>query len=147
MHFCLLDRVLELHEDRIVAIKHVSAAEEYLQDHFPSFPVLPGVMMLEAMVQAARRLVQTRSDHHPESPPLVLGEIRTLKYGAFVRPGASLRIEVAFVGQDDEQGRWRFKGSARVVEPNAAASVAPPTAVSGQFCLRPVRVGPSPARA
>jgi len=61
MHFDLVDRVLELAPDRIVTLKQVSAAEEYLQDHFPSFPVLPGVMMLEALVQAARRLAESRA--------------------------------------------------------------------------------------
>ena len=56
MHFCLVDRILERSDDRIVTIKLVSNAEEYLRDHFPGFPVLPGVMMLEAMVQAGRAL-------------------------------------------------------------------------------------------
>ena len=52
MKFDLIDRVLEQSDDRIVALKHVTRAEEYLQDHFPTFPVLPGVMMVETMVQA-----------------------------------------------------------------------------------------------
>ncbi|MCA9299800.1 MAG: hypothetical protein KDA28_12075, partial [Phycisphaerales bacterium] len=56
MHFDLIDRVIETGTEHLVALKHVSAAEEYLQDHFPGFPVLPGVMMLETMVQAGRRL-------------------------------------------------------------------------------------------
>ena len=91
MHFSLVDAVLERGADRIVTIKHVSSAEEYLQDHFPGYPVLPGVMMLEAMVQAAREL------EDPEgraNPPLVLGSVRGLKYGRFVPPGSTLRVEV-----------------------------------------------------
>jgi 3-hydroxyacyl-[acyl-carrier-protein] dehydratase len=51
--FNLLDKIESLSDTRIVATKHVSLAEEYLQDHFPTFPVLPGVMMLEALTQAA----------------------------------------------------------------------------------------------
>ena len=56
MKFDLVDQILEQEEGRIVTIKQVTQAEEYLGDHFPSFPILPGVMMLEAMVQAASKL-------------------------------------------------------------------------------------------
>src|SRR5438477_3072826 len=94
MHFDLVDRVLEISADRIVTIKHVSAAEEYLQDHFATFPVLPGVLMLEAMVQAGRKLVETSVPGGAAGLPLVLGRVRALKYGRFVKPGASLRVEV-----------------------------------------------------
>ncbi|MHC4421726.1 MAG: hotdog family protein, partial [Planctomycetota bacterium] len=76
MKFNLLDTILDQGPDRIVAIKHVSLAEEYLADHFPTFPVLPGVMMVETMVQAARRMLADRGD-----PRLVLGDVRALKFG------------------------------------------------------------------
>ncbi len=56
MKFNLVDQVLEKSKDHIVTVKQVSQAEEYLADHFPTFPILPGVMMLEAMVQAASTL-------------------------------------------------------------------------------------------
>ena len=62
MKFNLLDTILDQASERIVAIKHVSLAEEYLADHFPTFPVLPGVMMVETMVQAARRMLADRGD-------------------------------------------------------------------------------------
>ena len=52
MKFNLIDSIIELSDTRIVAVKQVSLAEEYLADHFPTFPVLPGVMMLEALTQA-----------------------------------------------------------------------------------------------
>ena len=58
MRFDLVDAVLERGGERIVTVKNVTAAEEYLGDHFPGFPILPGVMMLEAMVQAARRFLE-----------------------------------------------------------------------------------------
>ena len=60
MKFQLIDAVKELTTERIVAAKHVTIAEEYLADHFPGFPVLPGVMILETMVQAARLLLERR---------------------------------------------------------------------------------------
>ena len=57
MHFCLIDSVIQVEPGRIVALKNVSMAEEYLGDHFPGFPVLPGVFMLETLVQAGRALL------------------------------------------------------------------------------------------
>jgi|GEM_PF-2536853 len=71
MKFYLIDRVIEQTDDSIVALKALTNAEEYLDDHFPGFPVMPGVMMLETLVQAARRLI--RDVDGPESPgPLVV---------------------------------------------------------------------------
>ena len=52
MKFNLLDDILEQSSDRIVALKRVDPADDYLADHFPTFPVLPGVLMVETMVQA-----------------------------------------------------------------------------------------------
>ncbi len=141
MHFDLVDRVLELSETRIVTLKQVSAAEEYLQDHFATFPVLPGVMMLEAMVQAARRLAESRD---PAAPPLVLGRVRALKYGRFVRPGAALRVQVS-LGKAEPDG-LDFSGEATVLEPGAAPDAEHPTAATGRFLLRPVRIGWRPPR-
>ncbi len=134
MHFDLVDRVIEQSPDRIVTLKHVTMAEEYLQDHFPSFPVLPGVMMLECLVQAGRRLLAER-----HGGPLVLGKVRALKYGRFVKPGASLRVEVTLhkAGAD---GTFDLKGEATLLEPGAGADSAP-VAVSGRFELRPPNVG------
>ena len=135
MHFDLVDRILELSDDRIVTLKQVSAAEEYLQDHFATFPVLPGVMMLEAMVQAAGKLAEHRD---PAAGPLVLGRVRALKYGRFVRPGAVLRVEVT-LGKVDGQ-TLDFRGEGVVIEPEAVPGAEPATAVSGRFLLRPVRI-------
>lgn len=136
MHFDLVDRVLEIGPDRIVTIKAVSGAEEYLQDHFATFPVLPGVMMLESMVQAARRLIEGRD---PAGPPVVLGKVRALKYGRFVKPGSALRVEVA-LAKEPAGGEYDLKGEATVIEPGVAAGDAA-VAVSGRFLMRPVRLG------
>ena len=132
MRFRHIDAVLEQADDRIVAVKNVSLAEEYLADHFPSFPVLPGVFMLEALVQAARRLC-------PTGPPrFVLGGVKALRYGTFVSPGEALRLEVVRQKVDDA-GIITFKGEGRVVSPGADPADAD-TAVSGRFTMRPVRI-------
>jgi len=78
---------------RIVAVKSVTLAEEYLADHFPTFPVLPGVLMLECMVEGARWLVHQAHDF---AHSLVLLEsVQGVTYKSFVAPGQVLRVEVA----------------------------------------------------
>jgi len=135
MHFTLIDRVLERTDNQIITLKHVSSAEEYLQDHFPSFPVLPGVMMLEAMTQAARSFLDP--DDTAELP-WVLTQARALKYGSFVRPGASIRVTMT-KHKDNQDGSVDFKGDVRLVEPNADMESLP-VACSGRITLRPRRV-------
>lgn len=93
MRFILLDKVTELVPGkRIRAVKCVSLAEEYLADHFPKFPVLPGVMMIEALVQTAAMLVRVTNNF--EQSMIVLHEARNVKYKSFVKPGNQLEITV-----------------------------------------------------
>jgi len=129
MHLSLLDRVIERSETHIVTVKGVSSAEDYLQDHFPDFPVLPGVFMIEAMVAAARELVG--------EPRLVLGSVRAVKYGRFVRPGETLVVRVSLLKRDGAS--VEFKGEAGVRGANGAM-IEGATAVSGRFVLRPLTV-------
>ncbi len=137
MRFELVDAIIERSAERIVTHKNVSSAEEYLQDHFPTFPVLPGVLMIESLVQAARALAV---GNNPGYARHVLGGVRALKYGTFVRPGDTLRVEVTLEKAHDD-GRLDFKGSGTVLRPDAAMGAEPPSAVSGRFWLRPVRAG------
>ncbi len=134
MKFHLIDTVLEQSPDRIVAIKQVSLAEEYLADHFPTFPVLPGVLMVEAMVQAARKMLADRGD-----PRLVLGEVRGLKFGSFVRPGETLLIEVT-LNATPGNGDYVCRGTGRVLRRDSERP--DETAVSGRFTMRPIRNTP-----
>ncbi|MBL4591337.1 MAG: hypothetical protein JKY96_05195 [Phycisphaerales bacterium] len=133
MHFTLIDRVLEQSDDQILAIKHISNAEEYLQDHFPTFPVLPGVMMLEAMTQASRKLIDPEDS---AEVPWVLCKARALKYGTFVRPGATIRITMKKL-KDNDDGSIDLKGDVRLVEPDADPTADLPVACSGRLTLRP----------
>lgn len=132
MHFSLIDRVLSRDGPTLTALKHISSAEEYLQDHFPTYPVLPGVMMLEAMVQAARAF-------EPDAPPRVLGRVVALKYGSFVRPGDSILIHVTQTTTQPD-GSTEFKGEVRLVPPGAPLdSPSLVKAAAGKFALRPLR--------
>lgn len=136
MHFNLVDRVIESDAERIVTVKQVSSAEEYLQDHFPGFPVLPGVMMVESLVQAARELLVRRGESGAER--VVLGGVRALKYGSFVRPGETLRVEVS-LSKVLGEGSYEFKGEGTVVPGGVGSGAAAVSAVSGKFVLRGIR--------
>ena len=93
MKFGLIDRIIELTRgERIVAVKAVSLAEEYLADHFPTFPVLPGVLMLEALAEAGAWLVRDAQDF--ASSVILLRDARNVTYKSFVKPGSLLRLEV-----------------------------------------------------
>jgi 3-hydroxyacyl-[acyl-carrier-protein] dehydratase len=136
MHFNLVDRIIERTDTHIVTIKHVSSAEEYLQDHFPGFPVLPGVMMLESMTQAARRLLDPDDQ---ASTPWVLTQAKALKYGSFVRPGATIRVTMTR-HKDNDDGSIDFKGDVRLVEPGAGENETLPVACSGRITMRAAHV-------
>lgn len=91
MKFVLIDRISELDAGkRIVAHKAVSLSEEYLADHFPAFPVLPGVFLLEAMTQASAWLARTALDFDPSV--IVLKDARNVLYKSFVAPGQVLTV-------------------------------------------------------
>ncbi|MCC7292572.1 MAG: beta-hydroxyacyl-ACP dehydratase [Phycisphaerales bacterium] len=93
MRFALVDRIVELTPgEQLRAIKAVSASEEYLADHFPTFAVLPGVFMLEAMVEAAAWLVRATQDFAPSL--VLLREAKNITYKSFVRPGDVLDVTV-----------------------------------------------------
>ncbi|MHB0959235.1 MAG: 3-hydroxyacyl-ACP dehydratase FabZ family protein [Pirellulaceae bacterium] len=100
MRFLLIDRITDLREgDSITAIKVLTLAEEYLADHFPRFPVMPGVMMLESMYQACAWLVRKSEDF--EHSIVVLREARNVKFSSFVEPGQVLAVKATIVKQDE----------------------------------------------
>ena len=116
MKFNLLDKIELITDTRIVGVKYVSLAEEYLADHFPTFPVLPGVMMLEALTQAAGWLLHVRSEFAKSFA--VLKEARNVKYGHFVAPGNSLRVDVEMTKNSPSGAGFKaagFVGDAQAV--------------------------------
>ena len=110
MRFTLVDRIVELEPgDRISAVKNLSLAEEYLADHFPGFPVMPGVLMLEAMTEAGAWLIRASEDF--ANAIVVLKEARNVKYGQFVEPGQTLRIEAKIISQTDNETKLKTQGT------------------------------------
>jgi len=99
MHFSLIDKIVSLEPNKkITAVKSLSLAEEYLQDHFPKFPVMPGVLMLEALTQASAWLIRV-SENFAHSI-VVLKEAKSVKYAHFVQPGQTLMLTALITKQD-----------------------------------------------
>jgi 3-hydroxyacyl-[acyl-carrier-protein] dehydratase len=110
MRFSLIDRIDELEPGvRISAVKNLTLAEEYLQDHFERFPVMPGVLMLEAMTQAAAWLIRASEDF--QHSMVVLREARNVKYGQFVEPGQTLEVVAEIDKQNERQTVVKARGS------------------------------------
>ena len=111
MRFQLVDRIERIEPGkRIVTTKALSLAEEYLADHFPAFPVMPGVLMLEAMVQAAAWLVRVQQEFAKSI--VVLAAARNVRYASFVAPGDVLRCDLEAIEIGDD--RAKFKGAGAV---------------------------------
>ncbi|MBX7165316.1 MAG: beta-hydroxyacyl-ACP dehydratase [Pirellulales bacterium] len=110
MRFTLIDRVIELQPgSRIKAVKNLSMAEEYLADHFPGFPVMPGVMMLEALTQASAWLIRASEDF--AHSVVELKEARNVKYGNFVEPGQVLTVSAEITDMAPGETRLKAEGS------------------------------------
>lgn len=107
MRFVLIDRIVDLVPGKsVVAVKNLSLAEEYLADHFPGFPVMPGVLMLEALTQAGAWLIRETEDF--AHSVILLKQARTIKYGSFVEPGRQLELRVDLI--EHGPGETTFKG-------------------------------------
>jgi 3-hydroxyacyl-[acyl-carrier-protein] dehydratase len=109
MRFQLIDRITALDDHRTLrAVKHLTLGEEYLADHFPSFPVMPGVLMLEALVESAAWLLRLRDQF--QHSVIVLREARNVKYGSFVQPGWRLDLSVELSEEGAELATFKGKG-------------------------------------
>jgi 3-hydroxyacyl-[acyl-carrier-protein] dehydratase len=109
MRFNLVDRIVEVQPGRsLLAFKNLTLGEEYLADHFPMFPVMPGVLMLEALAEAGAWLLRLTEDFRHSV--IVLREARNVKYGTFMEPGRQMRVAVELVERDGERAVFKGKG-------------------------------------
>ncbi len=109
MKFVLLDRIVALEPQRSIATrKALTLAEEYLADHFPTFPVMPGVMMLEAMVQSAAWLVRASTGF--SASLVTLEEAKNVTYKSFVAPGRVLELKIDAVRIEAAASEFRGVG-------------------------------------
>ena len=93
MKFILIDKVVHIDSpNEIKAVKSVSLAEEYLGDHFPIFPVLPGVLLLEGLIESASWLV--RESQNFANSMVLLEQARNVKYKSFAAPGMQIQYSV-----------------------------------------------------
>lgn len=110
MRYRQLDKITELVPgERIVATRQLRSDEDYLRDHFPLFPVMPGVMMLEALFQASCWLI--RSTENFSSSVLSLQEARNIKFADFMEPGHVLTVTAEILKMDDATVTIKASGS------------------------------------
>jgi 3-hydroxyacyl-[acyl-carrier-protein] dehydratase len=110
MRFQLVDRIVAFEAGKsIQAVKNLTLGEEYLADHFPTFPVMPGVLMLEALVEAGAWLLRLSDDYRHSV--IVLHEARNVKYGMFMEPGRQMHIAVDLVERNGALAVFKGKGA------------------------------------
>jgi 3-hydroxyacyl-[acyl-carrier-protein] dehydratase len=113
MRFILIDKIISIEPGKqIKTIKNVSLAEEYLADHFPTFPVLPGVLLLEGLIESASWLV--RHTENFAHSMILLEQAKNVKYKSFLAPGGQIEYTVdakiieenvsSFVGYGESDG-------------------------------------------
>lgn len=110
--FLLIDRITEIEAfKRAVAVKNVTGSEYFFAGHFPGRPVMPGVLIIEAMAQAAATLA-TYSTPEERGKIIFFAAIEGARFRKPVLPGDTLVIEITV--EKNRKRMWKVKGSARV---------------------------------
>lgn len=112
--FLLIDKIVELEDMRVVGIKNVTMNEPHFTGHFPGMPVMPGVLIIEAMAQAAGALVMHSLGLASDNRLVYFMTIDKARFRRPVRPGDMLRLPVKAVRRRGPV--WRFAGEAYVGE-------------------------------
>jgi len=133
--FLLIDRVTDLtRKERIVAIKNVTVNEPFFQGHFPGFPIMPGVLMVEAIAQAGGALLLTEVEDREHSL-MVFSGIERARFRRPVVPGDQLRIEVTVLAWRRTAVRMEgiiYVGDKRVCEAIVSCRLVPRAAGAGE---------------
>ncbi len=109
MKFVLIDKIVSLEMGhRLSAVKNVSLSEEYLADHFPTFPVLPGVLLLEGLVESASWLVRTKQEFAHSM--VLLETAHNVKYKSFLAPGSQVVYTVEAKTIDERVSSFTGRG-------------------------------------
>jgi len=110
--FLLVDRILEMDDKRVVGIKNVTINEPFFQGHFPGQPVMPGVLIIEAMAQTSAVLVVRAMGPEAARQLVYFMSIENARFRKPVTPGDQLRIHV--MKERSRGAVWRFSGAAKV---------------------------------
>ena len=120
--FLLVDRVVDLvPNESAVGVKCVSAAEPHFQGHFPGLPIMPGVLIIEAMAQTSAVLVVHSLGHEAENKLVYFMSIDSARFRKPVVPGDVMRIHVT--KKHTRGAVWKFEGKAMVGEKVVADAV------------------------
>jgi 3-hydroxyacyl-[acyl-carrier-protein] dehydratase len=119
--FLMIDRVLECTPgESLTAIKNVSINEPYFQGHFPQIPVMPGVLIMEALAQATGILAFFSENEPPKNMKFLFVGIDKARFKRQVTPGDQLILHVRYIRR--KRGIWVFSTEARVNSDIAASA-------------------------
>ncbi len=122
MRFTLIDRIDAFEAGKSLrGSKFLALGEEYLADHFPKFPVMPGVLMLQSLVEAAAWLWRATSGF--EHSVIVLREVKNVKYGTFMQPGRRMDVQVEAVKIEGATASFKGRGTNDMGEMTVAAAI------------------------
>ena len=110
--FLLVDRVVEMAEDKVVGLKNVTVNEPFFQGHFPGQPVMPGVLLVEALAQAGALLACKATGFDPAKQVIYFMGIDKVKFRKRVVPGDQVLLEVVPLRKGASV--WKMRGEAKV---------------------------------
>ena len=103
-----LDKVISLDENTIVASKGLTINEDFLMDHFPEYPVMPGVLMIQTALEASEKWLEKKRGQ--SSLKLTLKEVINVRFSSFLMPGDVLTVEVTNRGLTEGEAEFQAKG-------------------------------------
>ncbi len=110
MRFSQIDRITDLQPgESITAIRGLSLSENYLKDHFPRFPVMPGVLMLESLFQASMWLIRVTDEF--EHSVVALRDTKGIKFQGFVQPGDQLKVTATIKSRHGSLTKLKVAGT------------------------------------